>query len=236
MAALKNTNEDIGTRAKVSLSTAAYGRFIEALHNGRIKLGGNYTQSEICSILDVSVTPLQNALRILESEGFVSIRARSGITVHRPSLKIYRECHQLRQILELAAMPYYVAAVTDEEIQEITDRVLAHRSSIQEGLPEEEVVEEQQAIERKLHRGIIGSMNSDTINKIYNTNWERTSVIRQWPGRMTAEYVALTADEHLVLLKAVKARDMAGSISALRQHMLLSLERGIMTNIFFDLQ
>jgi DNA-binding GntR family transcriptional regulator len=236
MAALKKTDEGLGAGAKVSLSKAAYGRFIEALHNGCIKLGGNYTQSEICSILEVSVTPLQNALRILENEGFVSIRARSGITVHRPSLNIYRECHQLRQILELAAVPFYVRTVTDEEIQALTDRVVAHRLSTFEGLHEEEIVKEQQAIERKLHHCIIGSMNSDTIKKIYNTNWERTSVFRQWPGRLTAEYVRQTADEHLVLLRAVEARDTEGAVSALRQHMLLSLDRGIMTNLYFDLQ
>lgn len=218
----------------MSLSKAAYSRVIKALHDGTIEPGGVYTQSEICKILDVSVTPLQHALRILENEGFVTIRARSGISIHRPSLKLYRECHQLRQILELAAMPYYVESSTDEEIQALIKRIEHHSTTPISQTPYDDIVTEQQAIERQLHRSIIGAMRSDTIDRIYNTNWERTNVIRQWPGRLTPEYISKTAAEHMAVLEAVKNRDSVAAIAALRQHLLLSLERGIMTNLYSD--
>lgn len=216
----------------MSLRKLAYQKFVEGLHDGRIEMGGNYTQLQLCNILGVSTNPLQHALQVLENEGFVTIRARSGITVRNPDLNVYRECHQLRQILEVAAMPYYVEASNKEDIQALLKRIDRHAKTKMTAKNTEKVEAEQKAIEDALHRGLIASLRSETISQIYRTNWEKTFLIRQWPRRLTAEHRLNTAKEHNVILQAVLERDTTAAVAALQQHLLKSLERAIMTKLY----
>ena len=63
-----------------------------------------------------SVTPVRDALQMLNQENLVSIKPRSGYYVARVSLKELNDMIDLRQILELAAVERAAEKITDEQI------------------------------------------------------------------------------------------------------------------------
>jgi len=54
-----------------------YRRFRRALEEGTLKAGMNLTQSELCKLLDLSLSPLRETLVLLEAYGLVEIKRNS---------------------------------------------------------------------------------------------------------------------------------------------------------------
>jgi GntR family transcriptional regulator, rspAB operon transcriptional repressor len=63
-----------------------------------------------------SVTPVRDALQMLNQEGLVTIKPRSGYFVTRVTLKELRDMLEMREILEVAAVERAAAAITDDQL------------------------------------------------------------------------------------------------------------------------
>jgi DNA-binding GntR family transcriptional regulator len=66
-----------------------------------------------------SVTPVRDALQMLNQEGLVTIRPRSGFFVTHVTLKQLRDMLELREILEVASVERAAARITEEQLQEL---------------------------------------------------------------------------------------------------------------------
>ncbi|GLY18330.1 GntR family transcriptional regulator [Kineosporia sp. NBRC 101677] len=75
-------------------------------------------QSELAGALEVSVTPVREALRELESQGLVDSGPFRGSAVHQVSLEELQEIHELRRLLIPTAARERVGTVTDAEIDQ----------------------------------------------------------------------------------------------------------------------
>lgn len=83
-------------------------------------------QDELAARLNVSRTPLREALHALASEGLVTIDPRRGATVTKPTVRQLLDLYEIREQLEVYA-GRKVAALTDtshiDEIAAINDRM-----------------------------------------------------------------------------------------------------------------
>lgn len=93
-------------------------RLREAILTGELQTGTHLVQSELALGLEVSVTPVREALRELESQGLVDSDAFRGSAVHQVSLAELQEIHELRRLLIPTAVRERVTTVTDAEIAE----------------------------------------------------------------------------------------------------------------------
>ena len=215
-----------------TLRRQAYTRFLDALHGGQLKLGQNYTQAELCRLLGLSVNPLQTALKLLEADGFVTIRSRAGIVVNKPDLAEFRECQQLRQILEMAAIGQFAAIADEAMLRALAEDVHDLRSKAHSRAPTATLAEAHDAIEARLHGGIIAALKNKTIERIHRTNMDRFRLMQPKSGSLSHEHFIAAAEEHLAILDASLERDVQAARDALRQHIAASLQRAIMTELF----
>ena len=86
---------------------------------GRLKPGERLDVEELALQFDTSVTPVRDALQMLNQEGLVMIRPRSGYFVARMTLKELRDMLELRKILELAAVERAALRVTESEVTQL---------------------------------------------------------------------------------------------------------------------
>jgi DNA-binding GntR family transcriptional regulator len=93
-------------------------RLRQAIVSGTLAAGTHLVQAELAASLQVSVTPVREALRELESQGLVDFDPFRGATVHRISLEELQEVYELRRLLVPLAIRERVAAITDEELDE----------------------------------------------------------------------------------------------------------------------
>lgn len=91
-------------------------RLREAILDGQLQTGTHLVQTELAAGLRVSVTPVREALRELESQGLVDADPFRGASVHRVSLAELEEINELRRLLVPTAVRERVTTVTDAEI------------------------------------------------------------------------------------------------------------------------
>jgi GntR family transcriptional regulator, rspAB operon transcriptional repressor len=99
--------------------TRIYRRLRRSIIMGRRQPGERLDVEELALQFDTSVTPVRDALQMLNQEGLVMIRPRSGYFVARMTLKELRDMLELRKILELAAVERAALRATEKEIAQL---------------------------------------------------------------------------------------------------------------------
>ncbi|MDX1888109.1 GntR family transcriptional regulator [Mycolicibacterium sp. 050158] len=92
-----------------------------AMLSGVLPPGTRLVQADLARSLDVSVTPVREAIRDLVAEGLVEFDAYRGATVHTPSLAELEEIYEIRFLLTPPAVREAIARITDAEISEAED-------------------------------------------------------------------------------------------------------------------
>jgi DNA-binding GntR family transcriptional regulator len=86
---------------------------------GHRKPGERLAVDDLKSRFGTSVTPVRDALQMLNQEGLITIKPRAGYFVTRITLKALRDMLELREILEVAAVERAAEAVTAEQLEEL---------------------------------------------------------------------------------------------------------------------
>lgn len=94
-------------------------RLRERIISGEYMRGDKLKQAEIAAELGVSVTPVREALKVLEMEGFIVSVPHKGLSV--PDIEPERagEIYKLRVMLERSLTEQAVARITREQIAEL---------------------------------------------------------------------------------------------------------------------
>ncbi len=91
-------------------------RLRAAILSGELAPGMHLVQSDLAKSMNVSVTPIREALRELNTQGLVEFDAFRGATVHRVSRVELDEVYELRRLLMPLAVRERVARITDAEL------------------------------------------------------------------------------------------------------------------------
>ena len=89
-------------RAEATLSDIAYEKIRLAILLGTLRPNQRLVEAELAETLEMSRTPIREALRLVEFDGLVDRRGH-GVYVHEPTLDEIRELYEVRAILESGA-------------------------------------------------------------------------------------------------------------------------------------
>ncbi len=92
----------------------------EAIISAEIRAGERLQEVELAERFNSSRTPVREALRQLESEGFITIRPRRGATVAAITSKDIEEFYELKSVLEGFAARQAVTRITDDEVRRMS--------------------------------------------------------------------------------------------------------------------
>jgi DNA-binding GntR family transcriptional regulator len=116
----------------------AYERLRELIISGAYYPGQRLTQNELSDAVGVGRTPLREALRMLEADGYLVSVANRGVTVSSVELGSTEELYSIRLLLEPPLIRSLVSELTAEELDEMEAsldgmvRTAARRSDFQE--------------------------------------------------------------------------------------------------------
>jgi len=147
------------------LSGEAYSKFKDALLTRKIALGTMMSQSDLAETRQGSVSPLRDALKILESEGFVTILPRSGIKIAEPDIDLIKNTYQLRKIIEEPALLKYAEQVSMSELEEFrqTHLMILEKAKVS-NLETVSLFVEARGLDVKLHERIVQALDNPIIN------------------------------------------------------------------------
>lgn len=208
------------------LSDLAYNRILEALFDRKVQAGAFVSQGELSEIVDIPVAPLRDALRVLETEGILTIHPRSGIQFVRPGFELTRSTYQFRSILERAAVRAYAEQGDEAEIAAISQRHAALIDTIaSSGLGADELAE-MESLEQLLHNAVIGILRNPLIDSSYRRMHNYLRLLRL-DRKLTAPIALRTLKEHVEIIEACKARDAARAETALDAHFQAAMQRNL---------
>lgn len=155
---MKNVNSDI-----------AYTYIRKRILNGEFRPGQPLMTNELSAEIGVSRTPVRDALRQLETDGLVSIRARLGASVKKMDVREYREACGLRLALETYAAGLAAQHRTSEELREIGLALTAMRRLSEQIIAAEtedrSLIDELIREDVRFHIGIISAAKSNMLKK-----------------------------------------------------------------------
>lgn len=176
--------------------------------------GAPIRERTLAEQLQVSRTPLREALKILAAEGLVELAPHRGASVAAPSAEEIRELVQLLGVIEAYAGELAAAAATDEEIREITALHFEMLAAFTRG-DRLAYFHRNQAI----HLALVRATRNRTL--IAHHGMLNARVYRaRYLSSMRTERWRKAIGEHEAILAALQRRDGAGLAAILREHVL----------------
>ena len=100
-----------------SLTALVTERIREAIVDGRFALGEALSELKLAAALNVSRTPVRDALTALQVQGLIDVRPQSGSFVFMPSEEDVAELAEFRRVLEVTALRLCFARRRDEALR-----------------------------------------------------------------------------------------------------------------------
>ena len=91
----------------------------DSIINGRLKPGERVPEHEIAENLGISRTPIREAFRQLESEGFITVTPRKGAIVSPITAKDVKDFYSIKSLLEGYAAREACKTFSDREIKKL---------------------------------------------------------------------------------------------------------------------
>lgn len=193
-----------------SRSELVYQKMREAIEQGALKPGQRIMEIEVAEWLNVSRTPVREALRRLESDGMLTVEPRTGLVVASLSRQAMLELYAMREVLEGTAARLCARHASDVEIMEL-EELLEREKRLQGRF--EELARHNRSFHEAVHRGAHNRYLEKSLSAVNDSMWLLGKSQMLLPHRASA---ALT--EHGNLLAAIRKRDPDAAEEAARRH------------------
>jgi DNA-binding GntR family transcriptional regulator len=184
----------------------------EAIIDGVLRPGERLMESQLAEQLGVSRTPVREAIRKLELEGFVVMIPRKGAYVAGISLKDIADVFEVRAALEALATVLAAERITEEELEEL-ERILVRKAEIIEQQEIELFIESDKKFHEILYRASRNQRLIQILTNLQDEVHRFRSVSLASPGRMR---VAL--EEHRKVVEALADRDITRAEALAWEH------------------
>lgn len=183
----------------------------EAIIQGRLRPGERLMEVQLAEEMGVSRTPVREAIRKLELEGFVVMVPRKGAYVAGISIKDIADVFEVRAALEALAAGLAAERITEEELEELERLLVQAQEASARDL--QTLVEVDTRFHELIYRA---SRNQKLIQIITNLadqiqRFRLTSLSR--PGRYKD-----TLEEHKKIVEAISERNVELAQALAREH------------------
>lgn len=209
---------NIGSLERSNLAESVADLLRESIVNGQISTGTHLIEAEIAKQLNVSRGPLREAFRILETEGLLESHPGRGTYVSKPSERYIYEAYSLRSLLEEEAFRLSIKKRTEEDLI-LLENALEELFMAAKSGDERKVLD----LDIAFHRQIWGIADHHLIQASLE---EIIMRLKMYIAIQTKIYDDLSKGiaDHKIILDALRSRNEAIGIEALRQHLRLAAE------------
>lgn len=184
-----------------------------AITSGLLPPGERLMENQLAEQLRVSRTPVREAIRKLEQEGFVVMVPRRGTYVADLSIRDINEVFEIRTALEVLAAGLAAERIAEDDLEHL-ERLLVEIGDYIEQGDVEKIVE----ADCRFHDILYGATNNKTLASIISNLREKFTAFRTisyaYPGRAKR-----SLEEHRRLVEALAQRNAAAAQQLARKHM-----------------
>lgn len=187
-----------------------------AILTGTIPSGTRLVQADIADQLQVSTTPVREALRDLATEGLIKLDAHRGAEVKSLSGDEIAEIYRLRRLLEPDAMRMAVELITDDEI--------AAAGAVQDEADAEQDTAAWVDLNHRFHTIFLKASRSQRLASILQALHDAAGMYIAATLVHDGDRLSEANCEHRDLLGAVRARDADAAVDIQMAHVRRTME------------
>lgn len=211
--------QDNGDLIRLNLSDQIANRLRDMIVQNELAPGDRVREREVCKTLQVSRTPLREALHKLSTEGLIELIPNRGAVVTQPSAEEIADMLQVLGVLEAFAGERACDLISDTEIAEI--KALQYEMlaafSRQDRL-------QYFKLNQKIHLAIVKAAQSNTLLSLHTRLNARLYRIR-YQSNLKNETWGGAVEEHDHILEALEHRDAEKLSTLLRSHLRSTWEK-----------
>lgn len=199
---------------KETLSEKAYKMIRQKIIHGELEFGEEIDQKELTKELKFnSITPVREALLLLQKEKLINIIPRKGIYVSEISIEEVLENFQMREIIEPTVFEVTALRLSKSCVAEYKDIFITRKEEA-----EDEVFDLKKYLETDMdfHLDLLRPIGNKTLESVLRGIYEQNARYRMACFQMRNAVDML--DEHLDILKAVEAGNQEQAVEALKKH------------------
>jgi len=196
--------------APESRGEIAYAQLREAIQAGELQPGQRIRENEMADRLNMSRTPVREALRRLEADGLLTFAPYRGMVISELDHQAVMELYQMREVLEGTAAGLAARHASEAEIAVLKD--LMDADPMESGEPRRAATHN-----RQFHSALYRSAHNRYLLKTLNVLGDAMALL----GMTTLSLIGRSntaKEEHGSIVAAIEARDAERAEQAARQH------------------
>ncbi len=197
-----------------NLTEQVFQRIQESIIDQTLTPGSRVSEASIASLLNVSKTPVREALLRLRHVGLVEQTGTGRLRVVDPSSKTIRDAYEFRAMIErsaaLGAAEQITLAAAEQLLDYAQDTVIMAKAQTGKGYRD---------TDRRFHLAVAAATGNDVLHTAVGNALVLTSALREREVPMADEFLAC-AKEHVGIAEAVAAGDQGGAADVMNHHIL----------------
>ena len=189
-----------------SKTDAAYVELRRLILDGRLAPSLALNQEQLAAELGISTTPLREALRRLESEGFVQMPAHRDVIVAPLDPTELQVLYDVRRELDAFAASLAATNHDLEDAERMTTACAKLRAGGSDPI----------SLNRSFHRAVYVASHNTVLIEILDTLWDRSDRYRRFTESFASDPEVV--DEHEAILQTILRRDAEGARRLMHSH------------------
>ncbi|KKM10679.1 hypothetical protein SY88_12630 [Clostridiales bacterium PH28_bin88] len=191
---------DLGKKG--TRSDTVYKKIYNAIMSGYFKPGQRLVERDIADILQVSRTPVREALKQLEKEKMVKTVPYRGVMVTRLSLKEARQVYEVRSNLEGLAVRLAATNVNSHMLEQLETLIELNKEALKNNDTFSIATNN-----NEFHRTIVHNSDNDLLIEILNSLWAQVNILRLTSWSLPNKRPQETLLEHTAIYEAIRDGD-----------------------------
>lgn len=208
-----NVNLSADSIPRRSLHDELTERLRNLITRGDLAPGEKIPEKELCAQFGVSRTPLREALKVLASEGIVTLRPNRGAMVSSLTVEELEEVFPVLGALEALSGEIACRHISAREVQAIRK---THEAMVRHWQRGE--LQSYFALNQQIHEAILEATRNETLKSIYLGLSGRILSAR-YIADMSPDRWARAVEEHEAILEALENRDGCNLAKILKTHL-----------------
>ena len=198
---------------RITLKTQVYDYLKEQIIIGGLKPGGRLIEEKISEVLQVSRSPIREAIRMLEKDGLLLVNNSGGVTVVEPSVQDYQHLFECRIEMEPLAAFYAAERRSKEQLNSIKTALLQMGE-----ITETNNLKKVHDVNLDFHEAVVlASGNQFLVSMVFQlrgvNSFYRKSILEESPLHMEHAW-----NEHQQIFKAIVDQDAEAAKLLMKTH------------------
>jgi DNA-binding GntR family transcriptional regulator len=198
-----------------ALGDLAYRRLRDGMRGGEYPPGERLREADVAKSLNISRTPVREALRRLEAEGLLSYDTRGGLIVTKVDQEMILELYAMREMLEGAASRLAARHASDIEI-EVLRRLVREEGE----LPDDPAKRDEYNF--RFHQAVYRSAHNRYLLRVLSTLHDAMMLAAF--SIAFGRRAEISRKEHRKIVEAIGRRDPDAAEQAAREHIRRALQ------------